>query len=129
MTNKDGNTPLHWAARDGRKTVVELLLKHDADVHMTNKDGSTPLHLAASYGRTDVVKLLLEGDAAVNVENKAGETPLDVARAKGRKTIVRILEAERQSDLSSQSTSIPTLQQGSARKKRRLAECAYSLRN
>ena len=44
-TNDD--TPLHWAAQEGRGDVVELLLNNKADVNAKNKAGQTPLHLAA----------------------------------------------------------------------------------
>jgi len=41
-------------------TVVELLLKHGADVHAKDKGGLVPLHNACSYGHYEVTELLLK---------------------------------------------------------------------
>ena len=41
-----GNTPLHFAALENRKEVVELLLKHGADKEAQNADGKKPCDLA-----------------------------------------------------------------------------------
>ncbi len=45
--DKDGGTPLHWAAKNGHKDVAELLIAKGADMNARNKDGGTPLHWAA----------------------------------------------------------------------------------
>ena len=44
--NKDGDTPLHHAARNSNYNTVEVLLKNGADVNAKNKNGDTPLHWA-----------------------------------------------------------------------------------
>ena len=54
--NKDGTTPLHWAAFEGHKDVAEWLLANKADVNAKASDGLTPLHLAASNDKKDVVE-------------------------------------------------------------------------
>ena len=41
---------MHYAAREGRKDVVELLLASKADVNAKSEDGWTPLHEAADTG-------------------------------------------------------------------------------
>ena len=51
-TNKDGWTPLHYAAKNGLKNEVTALLAKNANVNATNKDGWTPLHFAAKKGHT-----------------------------------------------------------------------------
>ena len=43
----DGRTPLHWAAAEGHKEVVEFLLENKADVQAKDNDGQTPYQLAA----------------------------------------------------------------------------------
>jgi ankyrin repeat protein len=53
-----GRTPLHEAAENGRKDVVELLLANKVEVNPKSNDGSTPLHEAALAGHKDVVELL-----------------------------------------------------------------------
>ncbi|CAK9253994.1 unnamed protein product, partial [Sphagnum jensenii] len=58
-TNKDGNTPLHWAARYGKLEVVKYLVEEKgADAKAANNAGDTPLHWAARYGKLEVVKYL-----------------------------------------------------------------------
>lgn len=46
-TYKQGNTPLHYAARSGDLSEVQYLVKHDAIVDAVNDSGDTPLMLAA----------------------------------------------------------------------------------
>jgi ankyrin repeat protein len=56
--DKNGKTPLHWAADNVIKDVVELLLVNKADVNAKSNNGWTPLHIAAEEGYKDVVALL-----------------------------------------------------------------------
>ena len=58
--NRDGETPLHLAAENGDKKMVELLLANQADVNATDGTGDTPLHLAVSYHHDAVAQLLRE---------------------------------------------------------------------
>ncbi len=53
-----GRTPLHWAALRGRKTKVEMLLAHGANVDTRDWYGKTPLSLAKENGHTEIVELL-----------------------------------------------------------------------
>lgn len=96
QTDRNGFTPLHWAAIRGSTGVAELLLKHKVDInravvemdphqsHMMSPDrgtisGDTPLHLAALCGETNMIALLLKAGADVNAANTAQMTPLDLA--------------------------------------------------
>ncbi|PVH71069.1 hypothetical protein DL98DRAFT_597280 [Cadophora sp. DSE1049] len=93
--DKDGRTPLWWAAWNGRGAVVKLLLATegvDADSKDTN--GRTPLSWAAWNGRLSwatengheaVVKLLLATEG-VDADSKDtnGRTPLSWAAWNGR---------------------------------------------
>ena len=42
-----GNTPLHLAASNGYKEIVEALIRAGADKDHQDKFGNTPLHMAA----------------------------------------------------------------------------------
>jgi RNA polymerase sigma-70 factor (ECF subfamily) len=55
---KDGQSLLHWAARQGHMDAVELLLQHKATVNLKDKAGKTPLQLAADAGHRRVAELL-----------------------------------------------------------------------
>jgi ankyrin repeat protein len=65
---KEGVTPLHLAAGDGRKRVVEWLLANNAEVNAKALDGETPLMSAARRGHQDVVELLRAHGGTVNQE-------------------------------------------------------------
>jgi ankyrin repeat protein/beta-lactamase regulating signal transducer with metallopeptidase domain len=58
--DKDGWTPLHYAARSGHEDVVLLLINHGADVNAEAPDKSKPLDHATWSDHKDVVKLLID---------------------------------------------------------------------
>jgi ankyrin repeat protein len=90
--DKDGNTPLHLAALNGRVDVVELLISHGADVNARDNYGWTPLHSAAYNGHAGVAELLIRHGADLNAKNSENKTPLDVARERGQNEVARIIE-------------------------------------
>lgn len=50
-----GFSPLHWACREGRSSVVDMLIMRGARINVMNRGDDTPLHLAASHGHRDIV--------------------------------------------------------------------------
>lgn len=58
LQNKNGDTPLHEAARFGSGKTLELLLKAGAKKDVINNQGKTPLDLAKSINNRTAVKLL-----------------------------------------------------------------------
>jgi len=70
---------LHWAAREGRTNVCEMLINRGARINATNMGDDTALHLAAAHGHHDTVVLLLLSKANVNAINEHGNTPLHYA--------------------------------------------------
>ncbi|KAK1754050.1 ankyrin repeat-containing domain protein [Echria macrotheca] len=75
----DGQTPLGRAAMAGKKEVVEVLLRHDANVNLADGKADYPLLLAASCGHTSVVHLLLAHGAEPNCCDAQGFGPLHYA--------------------------------------------------
>eukprot|EP00927_Polykrikos_kofoidii_P068672 TRINITY_DN63_c0_g2_i1.p1 TRINITY_DN63_c0_g2~~TRINITY_DN63_c0_g2_i1.p1 ORF type:complete len:346 (-),score=59.09 TRINITY_DN63_c0_g2_i1:88-1125(-) len=87
-SDKDGMTPLHWAADRGEVDIVALLLSSDvaasscetvARVGARDQSGETPLHYAVMTENLEVARMLLNARADPNVANDDGETPLDLA--------------------------------------------------
>jgi hypothetical protein len=87
-----GNTPLHWAAEDGRTRAVEKLLAKGAEVNYRNKSGETPLHCAAARGHKKTVELLIAKGADVNSRDDTHiSTPLHDAACFGDVEVVKLL--------------------------------------
>jgi hypothetical protein len=76
---KDGETPLHFASREGNHEQVHKLLKAGADVNAQDAIGNTPLHIAAGAGNHEIVDTLIKAGADVSKQNHNGETPLHIA--------------------------------------------------
>jgi ankyrin repeat protein len=58
---KDGTTALMWAANTGRKSYVELLLKHGANPALKANDGWTADRAAEMAGHPDIARMLERG--------------------------------------------------------------------
>ena len=83
VKDKDGGTPLSYAAFEGHKEIAELLIEKGADVNATGESGRTPLHNAGSWNK-ETIELLIAKGADVNAEVVSktrynGRTPLDEA--------------------------------------------------
>lgn len=65
-----GETPLHVAALKNHKEIVELLLKHGADIDASSAYHLTRLHVAEKAGFTDICKILMGYMAAVPEEDE-----------------------------------------------------------
>lgn len=97
-------TLLHHAAKCGQDKIVEILLKHHADVDATVPEDlggatgyrarletyrrATPLHLAAEAGHEVVTQMLLDAHANVHLRNCNQLTPLHIAAREGHAKIV-----------------------------------------
>ncbi|XP_009621919.1 uncharacterized protein LOC107789043 [Nicotiana tabacum] len=63
VKNKNGDTPLHEAARFGRKKIVEMMLSLKRDLVLErNNWGETPIYVAAASGEKEVFILLAENN-------------------------------------------------------------------
>jgi ankyrin repeat protein len=54
----EGWTPLHWAARNGHRDVVQFFIVKEAGVNARDGEGQTPLSYAQEQGYTEIVELL-----------------------------------------------------------------------
>jgi ankyrin repeat protein len=88
-------TPLHFAAKKGSRTTVDLLLQWPMiDLNVQDSRDYTPLHFAAQDGHVEVVqRFLTEAPGRVNFEARDNEglTPLWLATRKDQMEVVRLL--------------------------------------
>lgn len=78
--DRDGYTPLGYAARAGCLEVVTLLVQAGATVDLAaSHNGWTPLLQAADQRHAEVVRYLLEHGAKPDARTSLGKTPLGVA--------------------------------------------------
>ena len=72
ITDKDGNSPLHYAALYGNINMAKVLIEGGSDPKIADKWGATPLHNAAMHGCQDMVELLLNAGSDPNIANESG---------------------------------------------------------
>ncbi|XP_063441107.1 uncharacterized protein LOC134721808 [Mytilus trossulus] len=80
----DGSTPLMLATQNKHLEVVELLLKHSADVTAVNKENSNAFMVAIRTGDAKLVNTIwpYRGNLDINHQNNLGNTALHIATDK-----------------------------------------------
>jgi ankyrin repeat protein len=72
VANKDGETPLWWAAAEGFMAMLEELTKRGAAVDCVDKHGKTPLFMACVNGHAAAAGFLISKGVDVNRATKVG---------------------------------------------------------
>jgi ankyrin repeat protein len=90
----DGETPLHFAARNGSAEAIQVLIDADADLDVQTEVGGTPLinmlRKVARYN-PEIISLLLTGGANPNLQDVDGNTALHYASNYRRAEAISIL--------------------------------------
>ena len=89
---RQGQMPLHYAARWNALGVATNLVVHGAELNARTVHRWTPLHYATRWDSRSVAKLLIGRGADINAKSRKGWTPLDIAmrvKASNMATILR----------------------------------------
>ena len=78
-SDNTGTTPLMWAAMNNQISVMNLLLKFDADIDAQDDDGWTALHFATSSESYKAAELLINNKANADIKNLDDKKPIDIA--------------------------------------------------
>mgnify|MGYP000303630997 FL=1 len=98
-----GNIPLLLAVEKGHIGVLELLIKHEANLEVSDPDGFTPLIMSAELNHPELLQLLLDAGADIAAEDKAERTALDwaiIMQSAEAETILRENDAPSSSEKS-----------------------------
>lgn len=88
----DGLAAIHWAADRGHANILDILLKHGADVNLVDKDaGQTALHYAISCGHVECIKTLLKYGANANITDSEDVSCIDLANESEDPKIIELL--------------------------------------
>jgi len=97
QVDKDGMSPLHWAADRGElevaQTLVAILQRKPAAeaaavLNARDASGDTALHYAVNTDNLELARALVAAGADAHVENEDGETPLGLAEGQESWTAV-----------------------------------------
>ena len=94
--DKNGNTALIFAAKEGDEGILDSLLKNGADPNLSSFRERTPLMSAVVRGKINIVRKLLEIQTVkdnINATDKEGDTALSLANREGYKEIADLLQA------------------------------------
>ena len=85
--------PIHLAAWHGYRELLEVLIRHKADVHSKAADGFTAVHFAALSGHADCISVIAERNKGVlNAKTLKGDkTALHIAASKGKEDVIKAL--------------------------------------
>jgi len=89
--DKDGDAPIHLAARNGNVEILKLLVAKGAKLDLANKVGGTALMWAAAFGHTEAARFLIDHGANVAVKDGDGMTAAAWAARNKQDEVVQLL--------------------------------------
>jgi len=97
LKDKNGRTPLYFAAREANMEATHFFLANHATVDAKDRWGRTPLFAAVYeeplvFDHTPIVTLLIKNGADVTLKDDRGDTPLHLAASLGTDVIPLLLQ-------------------------------------
>lgn len=90
--NKEGDTALLEATKNGFMDIVKILLQRGADINLQDAEGWTPLMNACWYGFLDTAVELIENKANLDIQDNNGATAIMYAFNNAHFDIVKVLK-------------------------------------
>ena len=87
LTDKLGNSALHYAAIRGHVSIIDYLVAAGASINLRNQENKSALYMACEQGKLGAVIALMKGNADVTLKSYEGLTPLQVALLNGHISI------------------------------------------
>uniref|UniRef100_A0A8C5L0S1 GA-binding protein subunit beta-1 n=1 Tax=Jaculus jaculus TaxID=51337 RepID=A0A8C5L0S1_JACJA len=97
------------AASEGHASIVEVLLKHGADVNAKDMLKMTALHWATEHNHQEVVELLIKYGADVHTQSKFCKTAFDISIDNGNEDLAEILQIAMQNQINTNPESPDTV--------------------
>ncbi|MBA2369014.1 MAG: ankyrin repeat domain-containing protein [Candidatus Protochlamydia sp.] len=105
MQDREGKTPVHWAAKDNNKGITQLIAdkapkQFEKSMAIRDNQRKTPIHLAAKNNNTEMMQLIADKapkqfkDAMAVRDNKDKRTPFHWAAQKGNVDMIGLLTKE-----------------------------------
>eukprot|EP00057_Strongylocentrotus_purpuratus_P015138 XP_011669612.1 PREDICTED: serine/threonine-protein phosphatase 6 regulatory ankyrin repeat subunit B-like [Strongylocentrotus purpuratus] len=94
MGDRNGYTPLHFAAMKGDLDIVKVLIEEEALVDVRDANGQTPLHLSSKKGTANFCDLLAEHakiNGTLDYRDDEGLTAIHLATQNGHTPVVESL--------------------------------------
>ena len=91
--NEEGQTPLIFAATEGREEILIFLLNSGSDIDKTDEDGDTALmNVARNGSRENIIEILLNRGADINLQNNNGYSAFMLAVRFNPSNVINTLE-------------------------------------
>ena len=106
--DKYGCTALYYAAENGSKDIVDILVSNSAKINAQNSLGETALMRAIIRHHNDVVRQLLQAEADPNIGDNDGYTGMHRAAFENDLDLVKLL-VEHGGDITAKTKSGSTI--------------------
>jgi ankyrin repeat protein len=78
--DNEGKTPLIYAAMNGNRKAISILMKAGADINASGTQQLTPLKYVGKRDRSEIVDLLLKAQKLKEIQNDAYQLPIELGR-------------------------------------------------